>query len=127
MSTGLPRRRYNAGTLTVSGGAETSPIFETVGYFVPALAFDPQSDTFFFPDGAAPPFGVYVFDAATGELLTKDPVLTDGPPTDLVIVPGTEVIPAASSWGLVILALLLLLLGSAVLAPRAARRSDATS
>jgi len=113
---------------TVSGGVETtSAIFETVGYFVPTLAFDPRADTLFFPDGATPPFGIYVFDAATGELLTTEPIVTDGQPTDLAIFPVIEMIPATSSWGLIILALLLLSLGSAAAVRQSVRSVKQTS
>ena len=108
---------------TLSRGVEEGvPLIVTVDYFTPALTFDPQTNTLFFPDGGSEEPGVYVLDGTTGELLVPDPIPTGGRPTDLVVMPktGTDTaIPTVSDWGLVVAALLLLAAATVVLARRA--------
>ncbi len=75
---------------TVADGVDwDDDLHVAVGYFAPVLAHDPQSDTFFFPEGGFGPNGVHVFDALTGTRLTTEPVLTTAPPTDFAVMPGT--------------------------------------
>jgi hypothetical protein len=73
-------------TFTISGGPDDGPDLQTtVGYFVPVLIFEPAANVVFWPEGVTP-LGVHVFDASTGERLTRQPTPTGGPPTDLVLV-----------------------------------------
>ncbi|MHC4697050.1 MAG: YncE family protein [Planctomycetota bacterium] len=114
-------------SFTLEGEVNYIP-FETVGYFTPTLGFDSQSNTIFFPDGGKVPPGVYVLDAATGALLTPEPIPTTGHPTDLVLIAGgsgDEPVPALSGWGLAVTGLLLLTSAALILARRA-RRAGAT-
>lgn len=57
-----------------------------LGYFAPALEWNPESNVFFFPVSRAE-FGVHAFDATTGHRLSARPLPTEGPPTDLVLIP----------------------------------------
>lgn len=95
------------------GGA----LFETVGYFVPTLPHDPQSDTFFFPDGGTFPSAVHVLDADTGSHVATQVLGEQAFPTDMVIIPAAQVagIPAASTWGTLSLALLTLIAATVLL------------
>lgn len=119
---------------TVSGGVETGPeLFAAVGYRVPTLVHDPQSDTLFFPDAGYAAPGVHVFDAQTGTRLTAEPIPTTGSPSDLTIIcEGTFdcddpncaseldclTVPAVSGWGRAAMTSLLLVVGTLVLARR---------
>jgi len=104
---------------TVSGGVVPGgALFETVGYMVPTLPLDPRSGTFFFPDGGFPPSRVHVLDAASASYLATVSIGADAFPTDVVVIPATSgpAIPAASSWGVLILALLVIAAAGALLA-----------
>ncbi len=59
----------------------------SVDYFAPALAFDPESETLYAPEGDFGERGVHVFDTSTNQRLTETPIPTDGPPTDLLRLP----------------------------------------
>lgn len=99
---------------SLSGGVDAEQLYETVGYFVPVLPYDAQTQTLFFPDGdASGSPGVHVFDAITGTRLTPEPIATSGLITDLAFLcdgdcGSPSVIPAVSDWGLVVMVLLLL-------------------
>lgn len=56
-----------------------------VDFLAPVLEFDATTNSLFFPSSGFTNPGVHVFDAATGERLTKDVIPTPGPPQDLVI------------------------------------------
>lgn len=72
---------------TKSGGVEPGPeLHFSLGYFAPTLVYDPETDTFFFPEGGFDGYGVHVFDAFTGTRLTPEPLATSGQPTDLVLL-----------------------------------------
>jgi hypothetical protein len=72
---------------TLSGGVEPGPeLHVALGYFVPILLHDPATNTLYFPEGGFGGDGVHVFDALTGERLTRDLLATSGPPTDLVLL-----------------------------------------
>jgi len=112
---------------TVSGGVVPGgALFETVGYFVPTLPLDPQSDTFFFPDGGTHPSAVHVLDAASGSYVATVPIGTNALPTDVVVIaaPTTgPIIPAASSWGVLVFALCVTAAASTLLARRPRKSS----
>jgi hypothetical protein len=68
---------------------------------------------------------VHVFNALTGERLTRDPVATSGPPSDMILVcPGPQgcegagAVPAVSFAGLAAAAAALLAAGAAITARR---------
>jgi hypothetical protein len=123
---------------TVSGGVEPGPgLYDSIGYRVPTMVHDLQTDTFFYPDGGYGGEGVHVFDALTGTRLTADAIATTGQPTDLAMLceglidcddpncvsdPACLAIPATSRWSLAVMALLLLL-GAAVLLGRRPRHA----
>jgi hypothetical protein len=72
---------------SLAGGVETGPQLNvSVDYAVPALEFDAQSGSLFVPDGAFGRRGVHVFDAATGERRTSEPIATNGSPTDILLL-----------------------------------------
>jgi hypothetical protein len=106
---------------TVADGVdlETGQLHQALGYLAPVLAHDPLSNTFFFPESGADGNGIHVFDAATGQRLTGIPTRTTTLPTDFAILPPASVdsnIPTVSEWGLIVLTLLTLTLGTIVLA-----------
>ena len=104
---------------SVTGGVEHGPaVYEDIGYFAPVIRFDELSDNFFVPQGSMD-FGIHVFDATTGTRQTTDAVALGGPPADMTLlcsgfgdcaVGGP--VPAASTWGLVALALLVIATGT---------------
>jgi hypothetical protein len=107
---------------TVSGGVVPGgALFETVGYFVPTLPHDPQSGTFYFPNGGFPPSSVVVLDAASAAYVATVEIGNNAYPTDVVVIPAEPAIPAASAWGVLILGLLVAIAASALLARRACR------
>lgn len=74
---------------SLSGGVEPVELHRSVGYAVPALAFDPLAGTLFVPDaGSIDSRGINVFDAATGRRLTPSPIPTSGLPTDVLLLRG---------------------------------------
>jgi len=105
---------------TVSGGVVPGgEPFQTVGYFVPVLPLDPQSNTFFFPDGGANQADVHVLDAASAAHLATVSIGADSFPTDVVVLPPDmtgPLVPVVSSWGVLIMALLVMAAGIALLA-----------
>ena len=117
-------------SFTVSGGVDPGPgPHDCIGYFAPTLVHDPQTSTFFFPEGGYDGHGVHVFDAATGTRLTTDPTATTGPPTDLALLcecdesdcasdPACRAVPTLSEWGVTVMSLLLLTGGTVVLSRR---------
>jgi hypothetical protein len=71
---------------SLSGGVEPGrERHVSVGYFVPSLVHDPRTHSLFVPDGTFGRRGIFVFDADSGEILTKEPIVTEGPPTDLLL------------------------------------------
>jgi len=121
---------------TLAGGVEPGPdLYTSLGYRIPAMVHDPQTDTFFLTEGGRDPHGVHVFDAGTGTRLTADSIPTAGPPTDLALLcegavdcndpncsadPACTAIPTVSQWGLAVMALLLVAGGIVVLGRRSA-------
>ncbi len=95
---------------TVSGGVFSSgALFETVGYFVPTLPHDAPSDTMYFPDGGSFPSAVHALSAADGSHLATVTLGANMLPTDVLVIPPATsgpAVPASSTWGMLILALL---------------------
>jgi len=95
---------------TVSGGVVPGgEIFGTVGYFVPTLPLEPQSNTFLFPDGGSATSTVHVLQSDSGAHVATVLIATNALPTDVVVIPGAmagPAIPAVSSWGMLVFALL---------------------
>jgi len=112
---------------TVSGGVVPSgALFETVGYFVPTLPLDPQSGTFFFPDGGAQPSSVHVLDAGSASHLATISLGAGDVPTDVIVIRSAVAgppIPAASNWSVAILALLVIAAGTVLLVRGQRRRA----
>lgn len=76
---------------TISGGVTTDmDAYASVSYLVPSMVHDVPTNTLFFPDGGSVVRGVHVFDAETAERLTKDLLVTDGVPTDILIACGFD-------------------------------------
>lgn len=87
---------------TLGSGPAPLPVFGEVGFLALALVFEHTGNQMFFANSGGPQPGVRVFDAATGEQLTTDPIATGGPPSDLALLsdgPFT-VNPASLSVGL---------------------------
>lgn len=106
---------------TLADGVEPGPdLHQSLNYFVPTLLHDPVTQLLFYPEGTPEVFGVRVFDATTGELLTPEPIATTGPPTDMIFVCNAEncgtapTVPTTSSVGLAVLSGLLILVGTLV-------------
>jgi hypothetical protein len=69
-------------------GVVSNELHVTLDYFVPTLLHDrPRRQLFLIDGGAAVP-GVFVFDALSGEKLTRDAIPTGGVPTDAILIPG---------------------------------------
>jgi hypothetical protein len=66
------------------GGVDPSELAVAVDYFSPAIAYDSDTNSVFFPLGGSIENGLHVFDASTGERLSERLIATSGPPTDLV-------------------------------------------
>jgi hypothetical protein len=97
---------------TVSGGVVPGgALFETVGYFVPTLPHDPATNTIFFPNGGFGDPGVFVLDADAGDEIAAVTLDANTFPTDVVVILPPTNVPAVSTWGLVILALVLSVVG----------------
>jgi len=117
---------------TLTDGADAANTFyETVGYYVPTLVHDEVTETYFFPQGAAPitNMGVHVFEALDGTRLTADPIGIDGFPTDMELVcPGSldcnagPAIPAMSGWGMALMATIMCVVGGIILRTQVQRR-----
>lgn len=72
---------------TSSGVVEPVPdFFVALGYFAPAVVHAPDAGHVFFPDAGFGATGVQVFAAHTGERLTRGPLQTSGPLTDLELL-----------------------------------------
>ncbi|MHC5109709.1 MAG: hypothetical protein ACYTHJ_07515 [Planctomycetota bacterium] len=98
---------------TITGGVPDGPeLYFSLGYFVPTFALDARSLRLFYPQGTLGETGIDVFHAGTGTRLTEDTIPTSGQPTDMVLLcgaacAGTPAVPATSSYGLLIMLLLL--------------------
>lgn len=96
---------------TVTGGVVPSgALFETVGYFVPTLPHDPPSGTIYFPDGGSFPSAVHALSGADGSHLATITLGASMLPTDVLVIPPAgsgPAVPAVSTWGMLILALLI--------------------
>jgi hypothetical protein len=92
---------------SISAGVDPAPLHVAVDYLAPELEFEPRSNTLFFPHGGGVESGVHVFDAATGQRLTANPMLTSGPPTDLVVLSE----PICSTATAILSAMTLLVVG----------------
>lgn len=73
---------------TVDGRVDPEELFVVVNYAIPNLVHSRREDLLFLPTSDGPVRGVHVFDAATGERLTEEPVATPGVPTDLELHGG---------------------------------------
>ncbi len=72
------------------GGVDPLPqVYGVVDYFAPALEWNPQTGTFFFPSSGSGGDGIRVFDVDTDAQLTRDPIPTTGPPTDFLLYTDT--------------------------------------
>ena len=106
---------------TVDGGVDPHPeIYFSLQYFVPTLVHDAASQFMYYPEGTPNLYGVHVFDALTGERLTEPAIGTTGQPTDMVLLcsdvcGAPPAIPAMSSYGVIIMALLVVTFGTIVL------------
>jgi len=121
---------------SLTGGALPEELFVTVDYRVPTMVHDPQTHTFFVPDGGTTN-AYYVFDADTGEQLNHDLPRLGGRAADIELLCDPELscdcavgyacqaVPAASEPGRALLVFALVLtgigLGSAYLDSPAAR------
>jgi hypothetical protein len=110
---------------SVQNGVDPVEHHVQLNYFVPVLVHNPQTDSLFWPEGGGVLNGVLVFNALTGERLTRDPVATSGPPSDMILVcPGPQgcegagAVPAVSFAGLAAAAAALLAAGAAITARR---------
>lgn len=100
---------------SLTGGVLTKDLIVIVGYFVPAMVFDEATNTIFMPDGSTGLEGLHVFDASTGAKLNDDVIPLPGMPTDLLLIDSGAaglIVPAASSWGAICLALTFLAVGT---------------
>jgi hypothetical protein len=75
---------------TVPGGLDSTRAIEltSLSYFVPAIAYEPGSDTLFLPAGGTSEPAIHAYRGATAAPLPFGPIPTSGPPSDIVIVPG---------------------------------------
>lgn len=108
-------------SFSVNGGVDPNPeIFVSLQYFVPTLVLDAASQFMYYPEGTPDLYGVHVFDAWTGERLTEAAIGTTGQPTDMVLLCSDvcglpPAVPAMSSYGVVVMALLVVTFGTIVL------------
>jgi len=72
---------------TVRDGVPVRPeIHVTVGYAMPTLVYDRDTDTLFVPDGAFGREGVFAYDATSEERRQREPVAGGGSPTDVLLL-----------------------------------------
>jgi hypothetical protein len=74
---------------TVDGHVEPVELFVVVDYAIPNLVYSKRHDLLYLPTSDGLVRGIHVFDAATGERLTDDPIPTPGVPTDLELIGGS--------------------------------------
>ncbi len=70
----------------LSTGPDNGPdILTSLNYMTPAMVHDPSSGMLYVPQGPGSPAGVYVVDAASGAVLTPQPIAAPYP-TDLALI-----------------------------------------
>jgi DNA-binding beta-propeller fold protein YncE len=67
-------------------GSPDNEIFATIGVHIDQLAYDPITDYLYYPDTPMVHWGIRVFDATTGSMLTPAAVPTGLPPRDVLVV-----------------------------------------
>lgn len=111
---------------TVGGAIDPADLYTSTGYEAANLVHDPGTNHLFLPTLEVATAGVHVFDAANGARLTAAMLPTLGLITDLVLlcncgdpacadVAECVSIPATSTWGVAILGITLLVVGTVVL------------
>jgi hypothetical protein len=87
---------------SLAGGVDPTELAVALDYFSPAIEFDPDTNTVFFPIGGSLDNGLHAFDASTGAKLNDALIPTSGPPTDLIVLPAVPeprtLVLAACSW-----------------------------
>lgn len=107
---------------TIGGGIDPTDLHTSLGYEAANHVHDPGTDHLFVPVLEDDP-GFHIFDAGTGIRLSSSVIATPGLITDLELMcncgepgcgdlPECTTIPAASTWGLVTLALMLTIAGT---------------
>jgi hypothetical protein len=71
---------------SLTAGVDPNELSVALDYFSPAIEFDADTNTVFFPLGGSLENGIHAFDAKSGARLSDRVIPTTGPPTDLTLV-----------------------------------------